>query len=401
MLRGARGEAARRAMEYLVQVGRFFGARAMVPVSSVHLMGDTEALGEAGIAYVQEMARLGAKAVVPAITDPRSCSFACYQQLGQDEAVAEREQRLIRAFEAIGLITADTCIPYQADFQTRFGEHLAWGDTGSVIYANSVVGARSNFEGGPSALAAAITGRVPTYGYHLDPHRRATAIVEVRDVPRELADWGALGCTAGRQVNDYWQVPLFTGIRTAPSSDALKHLGASLASYGSLAMYHIEGVTPEARTLREAAGPRPRRLVVRKGELDQVYAGFAPAKPTADLVVFSAPQLSVVEVRDVAQALAGRRVHPGTRLLVTTNYQVQTIADKLGYTKTIEDAGGMMVPGVCFYLMTPRQLAAKHGWRTLVTNSAKLANIIPGYGYSPALRRFDACIQAALTGKIP
>lgn len=204
----------------------------------------------------------------------------------------------------------------------------------------------------------------------------------------------------GRQVNDYWQVPLFTGIRTAPSNDALKHLGASLASYGSLAMYHIEGVTPEARTLREAAGRRPRRLVVRKGELERVYAGFSPAKPTADLVVFSAPQLSVVEVRDVAQALAGRRVHAGTRLLVTTNYQVKTIADKLGYTKTIEEAGGMMVPGVCFYIMTPRQLAAKHGWRTLVTNSAKLANIIPGYGYSPALRRFDACIEAALTGRI-
>ena len=401
MCAGQRGEAVRRAMTSLVAVGRFFGAERMVPVASVHLMGDTEALGESGIAFLEEMARLGAKAVVPAITDPRSCSLAVYRRVGQDEAVAQRERRAIRAFEAIGLLTADTCVPYQTDFQARFGEHLAWGDTGSVIYANSVIGARSNYEGGPSALAAALTGRVPAYGYHLEAQRRATAIVEVRDRPREPADWGALGCHVGRRVNDYWQVPAIVGLDGTSSSDDLKHLGASLASYGSLAMFHIEGVTPEARTLREATGGRRvRRIVVKPGDLARIYAGFAPERPRADLVVFSAPQLSAVEVRAVAAALAGRRVHPETKLYVTTNYQVKALADKLGYTRTIEQAGGLVIPGVCFYLMTPRELARKFGYRTLVTNSAKLANIVPGYGYNPVLRPFARCIEAALTGRI-
>lgn len=401
ILAGERGEAPRRALAYLVEVGRFFGAEQMVPVASVHLMGDTESLGEAGIRHLEEWAALGAKAVVPAITDPRSCSFAIYRQVGQDDAVAERERRAVRAFEAIGLVTADTCVPYQTDFQTRFGEHLAWGDTGSVIYANSVIGARSNYEGGPSALAAALTGRVPAYGFHLDAQRRATAVIEVRDQPRELADWGALGCLIGRQVNDYWQVPAFVGLDGVPGSDALKHLGASLASYGSLAMFHVEGVTPEARTLREATGGRRlRRIIVRKGDLARTYAGFVPERPRADLVVFSAPQLSAAEVREIAQALAGKRVHFETRLYVTTNYQVKALADKLGYTLTIQDAGGLVIPGVCFYIMTPRELAQKFGYRTLVTNSAKLANIIPGYGYNPVLRPFARCIEAALTGRV-
>jgi predicted aconitase len=295
-------------------------------------------------------------------------------------------------------------VNYQIVSQPRFGEHLAWGDTGTVIWANSVAGARSNFEAGPAALHAAITGRVPRYGYHLPAQRRGTVLVRVLDQPRTNADWGALGCHVGRIVNDYWQVPVFAGLDAAqpPTADQLKQFGAALASYGSLAMYHIVGMTPEARTVDEALGgpPPARELVVEPGTLVRTYASFVPETNEVDLVVFGTPQLSLFEFRDLARLLAGERVHPRTRLLLTTSDAVKVLADRLGYTAIVEEAGGMVLTGVCYYIMTARELAARHGYRTLLTDSAKLANIIAGYGYHPVFRPTAECVAAAVRGRM-
>src|SRR5262249_37571475 len=141
-------------------------------------------------------------------------------------------------------------------YQPHFGEHVAWGDTGTVIYANSVFGARSNFESGPAALAAGLTGRTPAYGFHVDACRRGTLLVDVTAALDDLADWGALGKIVGEPNQDYSAVPVFTGIRRTPTSDELKHLGCALASYGSMAMFHMVGVTPEAPTVDAAFGGR-------------------------------------------------------------------------------------------------------------------------------------------------
>ena len=193
----------------------------------------------------------------------------------------------------MGARRCDTCINYQTVDSPLYGEHLAWGDTGTVIYANSVAGARSNFEAGPAAMAAAITGRVPRYGLHLSEHRRATVRVEVRDRPAQRSDWGALGCLIGRRVNDYWKVPALVGSGLRPSADDLKHLGAAMASYGSVGMFHLVGVTPEARTEAEAfGGMEPvESFMVNPGDIEGVYLGFQANAEKPDLVVFSAPQL--------------------------------------------------------------------------------------------------------------
>jgi predicted aconitase len=301
------------------------------------------------------------------------------------------------------VLVLDTCINYQTLYQPAFGQSVAWGDTGTVIWANSVLGARTNFEGGPVALAAGLTGRTAAYGYHLDEQRLGSALVEVRDQPRENSDWGALGCLVGRRVNDYWQVPVLDGVTARPTPDQLKQLGASLASYGSLAMFHLVGVTPEARMLEQAfAGQAPaERIVVEAGDLRRAYESFVPEKSRADLVVFSAPQLSVWELRALAARLDGKRVHPHTTLLATTNYQNRAAAERLGYAGAIRAAGGRLLAGSCFYLLTPRELAERHGWRTIVTDSAKLANIIAGYGYNPVFRPTDVCVEAAVRGEVP
>jgi hypothetical protein len=402
ILAGRWGEPARRALAMQVATGEFFDAERMVRVASAHLTGDPESMGEAGLAYVEDLARQGARFVVPTTTNSRNVDFALYRQLGQPEAVAGRERRLRALVVEMGAIPLDSCTNYQSICQPRFGEHLAWGDTGTVIWANAVAGARSNFEGGPASYAAAITGRAPAYGMHLAEHRRGTHLVEVGDQPRSPSDWGALGCLVGRRLTNYWLVPVFSGLEVEPTADGLKQLGATLASYGSLAMFHLIGMTPEARTLGEAFGGRPPRgrIVVEPGDLDRTYRSFVPEREAVDLVVFGTPHLSIFEVRSLAGLLEGKRVEPRTLLLLTTSAEVKALADRLGYTRCIEASGGRIVVGVCYYIMTPRELARLHGFRTIVTDSAKLANIIGGHGYNPIFRPTAECVEAAISGRI-
>ncbi|HXI15893.1 MAG TPA: aconitase X, partial [Chloroflexota bacterium] len=141
-----------------------------------------------------------------------------------------------------------------------------------------------------------------------------------------------------------------------------------------------------------------RELVVEKGALAQVYASFVPEKQDVDLVVFGTPQLSLHELRDLARLFSGRTIHPQTRVLLTTSDAVRGVADQLGYVRVVEAAGATVLTGVCYYIMTARELAERHGYRTILTDSSKLANIIAGYGYNPAFRPTEECVAASCRG---
>src|SRR5258708_38298712 len=196
-------------------------------------MADTESLGEAGVGWLETLARCteGQRGVrVPTITDPRGTDFARASDLGQTSVMLDLERRAIAAFVSLGVTMTDTCINYQTIQAPTRNEHVAFGDTGVVIYSNSICGARSNFEGGPSALAAGITGRTPRYRFHLADNRRATLRVRVETTPASLNDWGALGAASGRLATNYRAEPPNEGIEGAPRSDQLKHVGAAMAS---------------------------------------------------------------------------------------------------------------------------------------------------------------------------
>src|SRR5690606_26329709 len=197
-----------------------------------------------------------APAVCSVSTNARCVDFSYAERLNQDPETVGKETQVIRFLKKMDISTVDTCINYQTVYQPHLGEHVAWGDTGTVIYANSVFGARSNFEAGPAALAAGLTGRVPEYGFHLDEHRRGTFRVNLKADLDDLADWGAVGRIVGSSHQDYYAVPVFTGMKRTPTADELKQLGAALASYGSMGMFHMVGVTPEAPTLKAAFGGR-------------------------------------------------------------------------------------------------------------------------------------------------
>jgi predicted aconitase len=414
MLAGEAGEPRRWAIQHQIAVGEFFDAADLVPVSQAHTMADTESLGEAGVAFLETLAappEAERRVRIPTLTDPRGLDFQVYKRLGQTEAMAALEARTIAALKSFGVLMTDTCINYQTIMPPTRGEHLAMGDTGVVIYSNSVFGARSNFEGGPSALAAALTGRTPRYGYHLDECRRPSRRFRLETKPRDLSEWGALGGIVGRECGSYWEVPLIEGIESAPGSDALKHLGAAMASYGSTALFHVPGVTPETADMdrRRPAGPLPnpppqagegRVGVITRAEIDAFIAAYGAPGDKVDVVVFAAPHLSLVEMAAVADALSGRQVHADTTLLVATSPEIKHAADRMGLTGRIEAAGAIVAAGICFYQSYAGEMAEANGWKRLLTNSAKLVNIIGGYGYRPTLASLERCVDSAVSGRV-
>jgi predicted aconitase len=399
---GAFGPARQWAIEHQIRVGTYLGAQDFVPVSQAHIMADTEFLGPAGVEWLERLAALPRdqrQVCIPTITDPRGTDFAAAHRLKQRDWMLDLERRAIAAFQELGVLMTDTCINYQTIMPAVRGEHMAYGDTGVVIYSNSVLGARSNFEGGPSALAAGLTGRTPRYGYHLPEKRRASLLIEVVDTPAELSDWGALGGIVGRLAGDYWQVPALVGIDRVPGSDEMKHFGAALASYGSVAMFHMLGITPEAEKLTDVAPPSlTPRARVGVADITAFKAAYRQGDPDIDVVVFSAPQLSLLELRDLAGMLDGRRAV--TPLIVITSPQIKPEADRFRLTERLENAGAMVLSGMCFYQSYAREIAEANGWRRLATNSAKLTNILGGYGYRPALLSMAECVDAACRGRI-
>jgi hypothetical protein len=400
MLAGEFGAPRCWAIAHQIAVGEFFDAADFVAVSQAHIMADTESLGEAGVRFLETLAAAPEpvrRVRVPAITDPRGIDFAVYRRLGQTAAMAALETRAITALSAFGVLMTDTCINYQTVIAPLRGEHVAYGDTGSVIYANSVLGARSNFEGGPSALAAALTGRTPRYGYHLEACRCATRRFRVAASPRDLAEWGALGGLVGEACGSYWSVPVVEGVTTAPGSDALKHFGAALASFGSVALFHIPGITAEEAVF---AGAPPAPVAIGPADIAAFLARYAAPGDKLDVVVFAAPQLSLYEIAAVAQALDGRLVHPATTVIVATSPEIKHAADRMGLTARIEASGAVVTQGICFYQSYAREMAETNGWTRLMTNSAKLVNILGGYGYRSSLASLEHCIDSAVAGRV-
>lgn len=401
ILDGARGAAARDALQYQIEVGTFWGAKRFVPVTNVHMMGDIEVMGDGGLAWLKGRDLAGAKCTVSTTTNARCMDFAHCERMGQDAGEAKKEREIIATLQRMNVITTDTCINYQTVYQPHLGEHVAWGDTGTVIYANSVFGARTNFESGPAALAAGITGRTPEYGFHLDEHRKGTFTVELTAKLGDLADWGAIGKLVGETHQNYYAVPVFHGYHRTPTADELKHLGAALASYGSMGMFHFVGVTPEARSIDEAMAGKSgyEKMVIGDADIERVLAGYNLGDGDARLVVFTGPQQSLFEMKRLAELFAGRKVKAGGTCIVTTNSAVLEQARSLGYAKALEDAGVTILQGVCFYILQNLSpMREKNGWKNMVSNSAKVVNIIGAHKFNTILRRTEACVEIACTG---
>lgn len=354
MLSGSQGRAAKKAMEILCALGRIYGARRLIDVSSVQVSGVSyENLGEAGLEFLEEMAADG-RATVPATLNPAGMDLADWSRMGIDETFAARQLRAIRAFERMAIEPTCTCTPYLAGNVPAAGEHVAWGESSAVCYANSILGARTNREGGPSALASALTGRTAEYGLHLDEARRPSVTVEVRAPIEGPADFGALGWVLGKRVGN--RIPLLLGLPEA-SEDEWKSLCASIATYGGTALFHVPGLTPG-----EAYEPQERIEITTQDIEEAVRSMNDRVEP--DLVAIGCPHCSLDELELVATLIGPRRVARET--WIATARPVKEAATARGLVERIERTGAKVLADTCFVVAPIRGR-----FRCMATNSAK------------------------------
>jgi predicted aconitase len=392
LLDGEHGPAARKAMQILAALGEIYGAERLLPVSSVQIAGVSyDNLGDAGLAWLDEMASGGGRARVLTTLNPAGMDTENWRTLGISPDFAEKQDRVLQAFERMNVVPTCTCTPYLSGNLPHYGEHLAWAESSAVCFANSIIGARSNREGGPSALAAALTGRTPAYGYHLDENRRPHITVAVEDWPPDdpgTACFGALGKVIGEKLQAAGlKVPYITGIPLA-SQESLKSFCASIATYGGVALFHMLGITPET----PLHTPPETRLIVTPSEIARARQSLSDAAPTeADFVSLGCPHLSIREIAHLAKLLEGKQVQ--REFWITTARPTRQIADRMGLTQVIEASGAKFAADTCCVVAPIRGR-----FHVLATDSAKACY----YAYAKnqfktAFLPFDEVVTLALT----
>jgi hypothetical protein len=388
LLAGESGPAAQKAMQILATLGRIYGAERMLPVRSVQIAGVSyDNLGEAGLSWLSEMTAGGGQAQVFTTLNPAGMDVENYQALGIPEDFAENQRRVLAAFEAMGIVTTCSCTPYLFGNLPHFGEHIAWAESSAVCYANAVLGARTNREGGPSALAAALTGLTPAYGYQLDENRRPSLHVRVTANLRETIDFGTLGKTIGDrlQTTAAKRVPYITGVAEA-SLENLKSFCASIATFGGVALFHIPGITPEAA----AFDPPPEVVTITQTDLDAAKAELTSAEPDeVDFFSLGCPHLTLAEIQRIARALEGKRVRK--EFWITAARPVKSMADRMGYTAIIEAAGAKFATDTCCVVAPIRGR-----FNALATDSAKACYYaVAKNGFKTRLLSFDDVLAEA------
>jgi len=367
MLAGEYGEVVERNFRLLVRLGEIYGADRMIPVGSVQVAGVSyKSIGDPGLEFLEDLASKGAKVKVPTTLNPTGMDLLDWKDLGFPEDFAEKQLQIMDAFEKMGIMMTATCTPYLVGNLPRFREHIAWSESSAVSFANSVIGARTNREGGPSALAAALCGVTPNYGLHLDEKRKPNFLVKVSTELKDNADFGALGYHVGKIVKD--GIPYFKGIKNA-DTDQLKALGAAMAASGAVGLYHVEGITPEAGLF----GTDGLEIIeVGERETHEAYKTLNTGEDP-DIIILGCPHASLKEIATLARKLEGKRLRKP--LWICTSRVTKEAATRMGFTELIEKAGGKVVADTCTVVSPIERM----GYKTTAVNSGKAANYLPGF----------------------
>ena len=367
ILAGEKGEVMERMFRLLVRLGEIYGADRMIPASSAQVAGVSyKSIGDPGVEFLEDYAARGAKVSIVTFLNPAGMDIEDWQKLNIPPGFAEKQLRIMDAFRKMGIVVSATCTPYLAGNLPRFREHIAWSESSAISFSNSVIGARTNREGGPSALAAALCGVTPNYGLHLDENRKPQMLVEVDAKLEDSADFGALGYIVGKQIKN--SIPYFKGIKDA-DTDQLKALGAAMAASGAVALYHVEDLTPEAH-LMETKGLE--KLSVSDKDLNETFSKLSTGKEP-DIVILGCPHSSLKEIMTVSRKLERKKLTKP--LWICTSRMVKEAANRMGFTQTIEAAGGKVVADTCMVVSPIEDM----GYKTTAVNSGKAANYLPGF----------------------
>lgn len=389
------------AMRILHRMLPVFGVDRFMDIEAAHI-DSTVYMGVATMEYAERLAELGAKVRVPATLNVSGVDEYGWQEWEVPEEVAANATRQMRAYEAMGCIPTWTCAPYQTEHAPSFGQQIAAGESNVIGYYNSVIGARTERYPDLLDICAAITGRVPAAGLHLDEGRKGTVLLRLKDVPVRLQEddafYPVLGHLLGRLAPD--GIPVLEGMDVQPSNDQLKAVCAGGASSGAIALFHMVGVTPEAPTTEDAfQGSEPPRIIdVGMDELRASYADLSTAEgERLDMVVLGSPHFSIDEFKALAPLVKGRRKAEGVDFLVTCSRAVRMIAEHVGLLEPIEAFGAKITVDTCPLTSPMLPGRIKH----LMTNSAKYAYYSPGLlGVDVIYGRLTDCVESAVNGRI-
>ncbi|MDF3312925.1 aconitase X catalytic domain-containing protein [Rhodococcus sp. T2V] len=398
MLDGERGEGAQIAMRIVARIARIQGATELVDVSHVHVGGSIYT-GPGSLEVIETLVDRGAQVRVPTTINSISIDQKRWKTQGIDEDFAHKANRLAAAFENLGASPIFSCTPYVFPAGPRFGEDIVWAESNAIVYANSVIGARTNRHGDFLDICAAITGRAPFAGLHLPKNRKGSFLVKVPPMDRlDGSFYTALGYLVGKHSGEL--IPVIDGISTEPSMEDLKSFCAAVATAGPVGMFHMVGVTPEAPTVEAALGGRkPTRIFEITGEMlyDTVKGLSTGVGTNLDLVVVGSPHFTLGDCAELAGLVAGKKCAPGVDFMITTNKFVLDQAVRQGWAQTVEEFGARFSTDTCLCMLNPDMLS--EDVKTVMTNSGKFAHYGPGL-----VRRgvyfgtINDCVESAVAG---
>jgi predicted aconitase len=375
LLRGENGEAKQFAMEIVSKVGDAVGAESLVPIKSAHVLAHYSSLHDAGIDLLERFANSGGKFAVPTSVDPASIDLQNWKSFGIPEDYARQQFRLCDAYARLGGLRCWTCVQYQVCNFPKRDETVAWAESSAVVFANSVIGCRSNKITAGMDVACAILGLTPKFGMLNDENRTATVAFKVSLELLSDLDYRSLGYFVGRNAGA--RVPALVGLPSNLTSDDIKHLGAAAAAAGPITMIHYLGITPGSGTLDEAtSGGKIEEIEIRRSDLDEVEADLNQTSERPDLVAFGVPHLSINELGQLAKMLEGRMLKPGVRMYAYTSSQSFDMAARTGIASAIEASGARLSQSTDAEISPLKRL----GFSVVATNSAKLAEIVSSEG---------------------
>ena len=384
MLAGEFGKATKKAMEIISTLGNIYGAVRLIPVSSVQIAGVSyHNLGEAGLEYLAEIAEDGRVRVLTTL-NPAGMDMEEWKKHGIDKGFAENQQRVVDAFASMGVVTTCTCTPYLIGNLPHFGEHIAWAESSAVCFSNSIIGAKTNREGGPSALAAALTGKTAEYGLHLEENRQAHIKYKIQASLVNTDDFGLLGQVIGERTRK--AIPYITGIPSA-TTEELKSFCASIATYGGVALFHIDGITPNKTTIPDEVE------IVTQEDLDNARQALDDDDAVIDFISVGCPHASIKEIGLIAEMLDGKKVSKGKTVWITTARPTKELAKNMGYYDKIERAGAFLVSDACCAVAP-----LKGRFKGLMTDSAKACFYARGKNnFKTEIRSIEECIKEAIS----
>jgi predicted aconitase len=401
LLAGDHGPAAKMAMSIIVRMAEFHQAERLLNIEQAHIDSSIY-MGEAGLEFAERLASLGARVVVPTTLNVSSLDEHHWQEWAVPPSWAANARRQMMAYVQMGCRPTWTCAPYQVELIPKFGQQIAWGESNAIVFANSVIGARTERYPDLLDICAAITGRVPAVGLHLSENRAGQLLLSLTDIPLQLQQddsfYPVLGYLMGKIARD--RILVITGLRVHPTEDQFKAMGAASASSGTVALFHAVGFTPEAPSLEAAfQGGRPEESIeVAMDLLRTAWRELTTANgQKLDLVVLGSPHFSLAEFKQLAPLIEGQRVHPDVKFLVTSSRAMTVLAQKAGYLAPLEAFGGKVTVDTCILAspMLPPEI------KRLMTNSAKYAYYAPGMlKVEITFGSLADCVRSAVEGRV-